>query len=100
MSVNEVYVLNFDIPEFGYSAGDHLVIRRGHPEAPVTVVRRLGQEALTTAIEHTRNARALVAIGSRRRSPVSEPIEACSDDAALFDLITDSGCGMPNEVNP
>ena len=96
-SAKEVHVLDFDIPEFGYSAGDHLVIRRWHPQAPVIVVKRLGQEALTTAIKHTRNAEALVAIGSRHRSPVSTPIEASSDEVALFDLITDSGGRMPSE---
>lgn len=64
---DRVYKLPFDIPELGYVANDHLIVRPDHEKAAVLVVKRFGPESLETALSKTRDARPLVKVLSEER---------------------------------
>lgn len=44
--VEHVRVVRYSIPAIGAAPGDRLVIRPGHPSAPLVVVKRYGHQTL------------------------------------------------------
>ena len=78
-----------DIPEISATNGD-LVMVDGEE---VWVCTKHGPDLLWT------HRASLVSLTERQPSAVSDPIEALSDLAALFELIKSCGGRMPGEVD-
>lgn len=118
-----VFRTPYPIPELNAQPDDLIIVEDPTPDNDylALVVLELGEESRQELVDHLPNLelvscdgastppgwirRWLSTEGDRRRpSPVSEPIEAPSDEVALFDLITDSGGRMPlaggGEVSP